>query len=242
VVVLDRFMAQRIEAKQVPPEKIVTLPPWSRDHLVSYDSGGRKRFRCEHGLDGKFVVMYSGNHSPCHPLQTLLEAANALRNRPDIAFCFVGGGTEFKTVQEFAKTHALENIKTIPYQPVACLSASLASADLHVVVMGNPFVGLVHPCKVYNIRALGIPYLYIGPVESHVSELEPTFSARHGDVRSVVTSIQHASREVIRRVDYRNNALHSQSNVVRRMTALLEEAGLAQSPTPSAVAINSDTP
>jgi hypothetical protein len=59
---------------------------------VRYDVDERERFRKAHGLDGKFVVMYSGNHSPCHPLTTLLEAARLLEPRRDIAFCFVGGG------------------------------------------------------------------------------------------------------------------------------------------------------
>src|SRR5207244_4284333 len=98
---------------------------------------GRKRFRHQHGLDRKVVVMYSGNHSPCHPLTTLLEAATRLRHRSDIAFCFVGGGSEFETVRRFAARHTLDNIVTVPYQPLDGLAASLSSADLHVVVMGD---------------------------------------------------------------------------------------------------------
>src|SRR5207247_1769976 len=112
---------------------------------------------------GKYVVMYSGNHSPCHPLTTVLDAADRLRDRRDIVLCFIGGGSQFHTVREHAARRSLENIVTIGYQPLEQLSASLSSADLHVVVMGDAFVGVVHPCKVYDIRALNIPYLYIGP-------------------------------------------------------------------------------
>ena len=100
IVTLDRFMAKRIEDKGVAAEQIVTIPPWSHDQVVRYDADGRERFRKEHGLDGKYVVMYSGNHSPCHPLTTLLEAARELRDRDDIAFCFVGGGSELETVRK----------------------------------------------------------------------------------------------------------------------------------------------
>ncbi len=98
VVALDRFMASRIAAKGVAPDKIAVVPPWSHDEVVRYDSEGRERFRREHGLDGKYVVMYSGNHSPCHPLTTLLEAARRMRDRGDVVFCFVGGGSEFQSV------------------------------------------------------------------------------------------------------------------------------------------------
>ena len=84
VVALDRFMAARIAAKGVAPETIAVVSPWSHDEVVRYDREGRERFRAEHGLDGKYVVMYSGNHSPCHPLTTLLEAARRLTDRADV--------------------------------------------------------------------------------------------------------------------------------------------------------------
>jgi glycosyltransferase involved in cell wall biosynthesis len=186
IVALDRFMASRIEEKGIPPTKILVLPPWPHDDMVQYDIQGRECFRKEHGLVGRYVVMYSGNHSPCHPLATLLEAAQRLGVRSDIVFCFIGGGSEFETVRRFATSHDLSNVVTIPYQPLDKLASSLSSADLHTVVMGDPFVGIVHPCKVYNIRRLGIPYLYIGPAESHISDLAPSYSARHGDVDEVV--------------------------------------------------------
>jgi glycosyltransferase involved in cell wall biosynthesis len=227
VVALDRFMARRIEEKGIPAGKIVTLPPWSHDQMVRYDADGRARFRKEHGLDGKYVVMYSGNHSPCHPLATLLEAARALRERADIAFCFIGGGSEFETVQHYARQHGLKNIATIPYQPLENLGASLSSADLHVVVMGDPFVGLVHPCKVYNIRTLGIPYLYIGPTDSHISEMVPTFAANQGDVKAVVRHIEHGARSGISRIPQEDQGAHGQKHLVGRMARTLEHAALA---------------
>lgn len=230
IVALDRFMAQRIEEKGVAPTKITILPPWSHDDVVRYDEGGRKRFRKEHGLDGKYVVMYSGNHSPCHPLATLLEAARRLREFSEIVFCFVGGGSGLEAVRRFAEQHTLENVVTIPYQPLDKLAASLSSADLHVVVMGDAFVGIVHPCKVYNIRTLGIPYLYIGPTESHISEMGPTFVANHGDVGAVVRHIRTAVESGMSRVSHPGEvAAHSQDHLVTKMTLALEGAAPASS-------------
>ena len=171
IVVLDRFMSERLTAKGVAREKVATAPPWAHDRMVCYDPLGRTAFRRRHGIEDKFVVMYSGNHSPCHPLDTLLGAAVRLAGRQDIAFCFVGGGSEYGKVQRFASERGLTNVVCLPYQPLDRLSASLSAADMHVVVMGDPFVGIVHPCKVYNILRLGIPFLYIGPAESHVTDL-----------------------------------------------------------------------
>jgi colanic acid biosynthesis glycosyl transferase WcaI len=188
VVVLDRFMRDRIVAKGVPASRIAILPPWAHADVVRYNRDGREQFRATHGLTDKFVVMYSGNHSPCHPLDTILEAARALGEDASVAFVFVGGGSEFRKV----KASGLPNVVCLPYQPLDTLSASLSAADLHLVVMGDPFVGIVHPCKVYNILSLGIPCLYVGPTPSHVSDLagDSLVCLRHGDVKGVVAHIR----------------------------------------------------
>lgn len=194
-VVLDRFMKERLRARGVNPSRITIVPPWAHSDVVSYSRTGREQFRARHRLDHKFVVMYSGNHSPCHPLETLMDAAYDLKDREDIAFCFIGGGSEQAKVKEFAQRLKLTNITILPYQPLNKLSDSLSAADLHVVVMGNPFVGIVHPCKVYNILAVGSPILYIGPEDSHITDLrhdmpkEQLLAASHGDKDQVVDHI-----------------------------------------------------
>lgn len=171
IIVLDRFMAQRLMAKGVPEKVIHTDAPWSHDDTLQWDAVARAKFRANHGLTDKFVVMYSGNHSPCHPLDTVLESALTLARDDRVAFLFVGGGSEFIKVKAFAKERGLTNITCLPYQPLDTLSASLSSADLHLVVMGPPFIGMIHPCKVYNLLALGLPFLAIGPQESHLTDL-----------------------------------------------------------------------
>ena len=201
-IVLDRFMRDRVLAKGVDSNVVSIVPPWSHDDTVSYSPQGRQKFRAAHNLTNKFVVMYSGNHSPCHPLDTLVRAALAMAPLNQYAFCFVGGGSEQAKVREFAERHELNNIVCLPYQPLDQLSDSLSAADLHVVVMGESFAGIVHPCKVYNIVNVGVPILYIGPEKSHIADLasdlgpHPLFGASHGDVDGVVQRIRHAAQTV----------------------------------------------
>lgn len=231
VVVLDRFMRERILAKGVPGHKINVIPPWAHDQAVHYDRAGREEFRRRHGLSGKFVVMYSGNHSPCHPLDTLLEAALRMRLREDIAFCFAGGGSEFGKVKTFAAERELKNVCCVPYQPLGELSASLSGADLHVIAMGDPFVGIVHPCKIYNVLRLGIPFLYIGPPHNHITELVPegaegqwAFLARQGDVEGVTRLIARAAElgPNTYEMEEKTGERFSQETLVSRMIAAIE--------------------
>jgi hypothetical protein len=190
-------MRDRITAKGIAPDKIAVIPPWSQDSDVRFDAVGREQFRQAHGLQDKFVVMYSGNHSPVHPLDTLMQAAERLKDDPSIAFCFVGGGSEFKRVQRWAEDGQRTNVQCLPYQPLAQLSASLSAADAHVAIMGGTMLGLVHPCKIYNILAVEAPVIYIGPKPSHVTEIldrlddeHPSIRVAHGEMAILVEQIQ----------------------------------------------------
>ena len=202
IVVLDRFAKLRLVAMAIPEEKIDVIAPWAHDDTVRFDEEGREAFRRAHNLAGKFVVMYAGNHSPCHPLDTVLRAAQELKARDDIVFVFAGGGSEQNKVREFADSNQLNNVLCLPYQPIEELSALLSAADLHVVLMGERFVGIVHPSKIYNILAIGSPFLYIGPTESHLGDIIPrlgdqelAFHANHGEADRVARLIVERAEE-----------------------------------------------
>jgi colanic acid biosynthesis glycosyl transferase WcaI len=142
----------------------------------------------------------------------------------------LGGGSEFEKVRRFAEAHDLTNIVQLPYQPLDELGAALSAADLQVVVMGDPFVGIVHPCKIYNILAIGGPVLYIGPEKSHIARIlfphvgtTIARSARHGAPDDVV---QHILDGIAGRLDDgRENQYglqFSRDVVLPRMVAMLE--------------------
>lgn len=244
IIALDRFMRDRIVAKGIASEKVVVLPPWSQDDHVRFDAAGRERFRAQHGLQDKFVVMYSGNHSPIHPLDTLLEAAKRLADEREIVFCFIGGGSEFQRVKQMAvearetsnaqpmtlNPQPLPNLLCLPYQPLDALSASLSAADVHVIVMGTAFVGLVHPCKIYNVLGVGAPVLYVGPRPSHVTEIAHAanreiriYSAAHGDWDGLVTQIRKARAESVSSTPRGSAPLQSQFSKETLLARLISE-------------------
>jgi glycosyltransferase involved in cell wall biosynthesis len=243
IIALDHFMQERIVAKGIAENSVAVLSPWAHDSTVSFDREGREAFRRQHNIDDSFVVMYAGNHSPCHPLDTLVEAARRLSNRSDIVFCFIGGGSEQQRVSDFATQHGLGNVVCLPYQPFDTLSASLSAADLHAVVMGDGFVGIVHPCKIYNILTIGSPFLYIGPTPSHVSEIAsdltakrnnnyPAYSAAAGDVDTVVTSILEGAKRKSADVSHCAPEVansFSRQTLLPRMIKLLQSQSVAES-------------
>ena len=240
IIALDRFMRDRIAAKGIAPGKVAVIPPWSLDGDVRFDAAGREQFRKAHGLQDKFVVMYSGNHSPVHPLDTLMAAAERLKDDKSIAFCFIGGGSEFRRVQRWAEEWGKAEsgkqkaeILCLPYQPLAQLSGSLSAADAHAVVMGDAMLGLVHPCKIYNILAVGAPVIYIGPKPSHVTEVldqiggdYPAIRVAHGAADILTEQIQDLQRKTAgsrRSLPTEVTAAFSKAVLLPELIAALEE-------------------
>lgn len=186
IVVLDRFMAQRVTALSLGVEgKLTIMPPWSHEEPQDNLPHEQNDFRREHGLADKFVVMYSGNHSPANPIATLLDAAESLAAEPRLVVMCIGGGAGKQDVERRIARGAT-NIRSLPYQPLSRLRYSLSAADVHVVSIGNDVVGIVHPCKVYGAMAVSRPILFLGPTPSHVSDLvgehDVGWQVAHGDV------------------------------------------------------------
>jgi glycosyltransferase involved in cell wall biosynthesis len=193
IVALDRFMAARLRKRGDFSHKLAIIPPWPHETFIEPISHADNAFRARHNLAGKFVIMYSGNHSPSNPLATLLEAAVRLKDDPGIVFMFVGGGIGKREVEEVIRNNELTNALSLPYQPLAELRYSLSAADVHVVALGENMVGIIHPCKVYGAMAVGRPILYFGPSPSHIADLLNRYSfgshVSHGDPQAAVNAI-----------------------------------------------------
>lgn len=172
VVVLDRFMRETMERKNPKAScAFHEMPPWPmEDHLERIEHSDNN-FRKEHGLDGKFVVMYSGNHAVVHPLGTILEAALRMQDCEDVVFMFIGGGAGKLEIDDAIERHSPKNIISLPYQPLNQIKFSLSAADLHVVSMGEKMVGIVHPCKFYGAMSLAKPILLLGPSDCHIGDV-----------------------------------------------------------------------
>lgn len=190
IVVLDRMMAERINRKRDVSAKLSILPPWPAQDpskLVPHDENP---FRAKYVADDRRVVMYSGNHGPSNPLDTILKAARMVTDDPRLLFMFIGGGIGKQEVDEAAGG----NIVSLPYQPRVELKNSLSAADVHIVTVGDAVPGIVHPSKVYGAMAVGRPILLVGPPENHVADImaehDIGWHVRHGDVDGAVAVLR----------------------------------------------------
>jgi glycosyltransferase involved in cell wall biosynthesis len=210
VVALDRVMARRLDAKRPVADKLVVVPPWPEEDGVEPVPHENNPFRRTHGLDGKTVIMYSGTLGPSNPVDTLLTAAERFEDDPRVVFLFVGGGTGMAEV----KARNRPNVRCLPYEPLERMRFSLSAGDVQVVSLGDSMVGIVHPCKVYGAMSTARPILFLGPTDSHVTDLlsESDFGwhVRHGDVGGAVQAVREivaADRRTLGRMGEQGRAL-----------------------------------
>lgn len=197
IVMMDRFMAERVAKKGVDVRsKTHIMPPWPHEEEVHRIPHDQNPFRAKHGLAGKFVIMYSGNHSPANPLTTLLDAAKQLEGDDRLVFMFIGGGGGKKEIDDRIAAGA-KNIRSLPYQPLSEIKYSLSAGDVHVVSIGDGVVGIVHPCKVYGAMSVSRPILLLGPDPCHVSDLiaehQIGWHIKHGDTPGALQSLNQAA-------------------------------------------------
>lgn len=170
IVVLGRFAKERLQAKGLPGEKISVLENWADPAQIGPIEPHENPFRNRNGLEGKFVVLYSGNMGLAHEFSTVLEAARTLRTDDRIVFLFVGGGARRKEVETFREKHGLGNISVLDYQDRGDLSYSLSAGDVFLVTLRPGCEGLVLPCKVYAGMAVARPMLFVGTADNDTAE------------------------------------------------------------------------
>ncbi len=197
VIVLDRFMQRTMLSKLNVRGKMVVIPPWAHEEHIEPVPHEQNPFRHRHGLDGKFVFMYSGNHGIALPLETFLRAAVTFKDDPRLAFVFIGDGVRKKEVEATIRDHGMHNMLSLPYQPLADLKYSLSAADVHLVTIDNRMIGIIHPCKIYGAMAVARPILFLGPRPSHITDLLDAHAfgvqVEHGDVEGMKAVIRRLS-------------------------------------------------
>lgn len=194
LVLISEAMATRIAAVGVPRERITVIENWTDDVTIQPLAAADNPLRAAWGLQGKFVVGYSGNLGRAHDWRTMLETAAQLRDRDDIRFVLIGGGRGMREFADAVKAQGLENVRFQPYQPREALAHSLSLPDLHWLTLQLALEGCIFPSKWYGILAAGRPALFIGDTDGEIAqrlrESGCGWAVAPGDVAAARTGIE----------------------------------------------------
>ncbi|MHB8533834.1 MAG: glycosyltransferase family 4 protein [Sulfuricaulis sp.] len=109
----------------------------------------------ELGLEGKFVASYFGTHGMAHHLETVLYAAQELRDHKEIVFLLVGDGAERNRLLKMREEMRLDNVIMVGQQPKEKMPYLWALSDVSMVLLKkSQLFKSVIPSKIFESMAM----------------------------------------------------------------------------------------
>ncbi|MFN6529198.1 glycosyltransferase family 4 protein [Nostoc sp. ChiSLP03a] len=155
-VIADGFRENLVN-KGVPVNKIVCIPNWVNVNFIRPLPKQSNSWISNHQLDGKFVVLYSGNIALTQGLETVIEAAVCLRHIKEIVFVIVGESRALQRLQEYCLSKGADNVLLLPLQPREKLPEMLAASDVGLIVQKHNVISFNMPSKIPLLLASGRP-------------------------------------------------------------------------------------
>jgi glycosyltransferase involved in cell wall biosynthesis len=200
---LERFLYRRADlvvvnspgfiehVRQRGARRIELVPNGAETSMFDPSNDGAD-FRSQHGLAGKFLVMYAGAHGMSNNLEVVLEAAALLANRPDITIVLLGDGKEKPRLQLRAAEMKLNNVLFI--QPLSKLEmpAALAAADACLAILKPiEMYKTTYPNKVFDYMAAGRPVILAidGVIRQVIEDADAGIPVPPGDPAALAHAI-----------------------------------------------------
>lgn len=159
VITIGEYMAQNLagqfDVKKTTLGKVAVIPIWADTDWLKPIAKEQNSFIAEHHLEGKFIVMYSGNIGATHDIETLLEAIRRMKDRPKLQFVIIGDGAKKQFVVDSKAKYGLDNLLVLAYVAQERLPFSLSAADIAVISMESGTEGYLVPSRIYSSLAVG---------------------------------------------------------------------------------------
>jgi colanic acid biosynthesis glycosyl transferase WcaI len=191
--------------------RIAVVTPAFQDHLIRYWQVPAERISVVEngvetelfrpcppailpGTEGKFVVCYIGTMGMAHGLETLIAAAELLREDfPQAVFLMIGEGAEKERIVELARARHLSNIIFLGQQPRDQIPAYIAGADVCLVMLKkSELFKTVMPTKLLEYMACEKPVVVAvdGQARKLVEESSSGVFVEPGDSQALANSIR----------------------------------------------------
>lgn len=191
LVVNSPAYVDHVRDKGVLAGRITLVPNGVETAMFDPEADGAE-VRREFGLGGRFVVLYAGAHGPANDLGIVLQAAERLRDRKDIAFVLIGDGKEKQNLVYQAEEMALPNVHFVPAQPKSRMPELLAAADVGLAILKDiPMFTTTYPNKVFDYMAAGRPTLLAvdGVIREVIEAAEGGIFVQPGDPKAMAEAV-----------------------------------------------------
>jgi len=203
-------MSHYLAEQNISTESLAVAHHWADASEILPIDPISNSLRLAWGLGQKFVIGYSGNFGRAHEFATVLDAAEHLKDVPDVVFLMIGEGQQRGFVEKEVARRRLSNVVMKPFQPVEQLSESLGAADVHLVSLKPSLEHCIVPSKFYGVLAAGRPTLFIGDPNGEIGTIvrgsQCGIATRPGEVKAFVNAILHLRKSNISRTAMGHNA------------------------------------
>jgi colanic acid biosynthesis glycosyl transferase WcaI len=162
-------MVERTQLKGVPVERAVLFPNWVDVEAIHPEETGTNSFRVELGLEGKILLLYSGNMGNKQGLELLAPLARFFEDDARVHFLFCGDGA-FRPQLENLVSH-MHNVTLLPLQPLERLNELLNAADIHLLPQRAGAADLVMPSKLTGMLSSGRPVIATADAGTQVAHV-----------------------------------------------------------------------
>ncbi len=114
----------------------------------------------EFGVTGRFVAAYVGTHGMAHGLDTVLRAAERLRDDPRVAFLLAGDGSQREQLVRQRDAMRLGNVFIVGQQPKERMPGIWALTDVSLVLLRKrqTFESVI-PSKIFEAMGMARPII-----------------------------------------------------------------------------------
>lgn len=134
IITLTPGIADLIIEKGINKNKIYCIPTGFNEEEF-LDSDIDKNVRLENGWENKFIVMYTGSHATSDNLDTMVKAAEYLKDNSNILFISYGEGDKRQGLMKYCDDKQLNNIKFLGLIPRTQVPSALYASDITIMCL-----------------------------------------------------------------------------------------------------------
>ncbi len=159
IVSVTRGFVPHIAARCGDAGKIAVFMNGADLSAFTRGDGGEEAKR-KYGLEGKFVAAYVGTHGMAHGLDTILDAAEILKDDPRFAFLMAGGGAEEARLRAERDRRQLDNVVMLGQRPKSEMPALWSATDASLILLKrSDTFKTVYPSKMSEAMAMECPVI-----------------------------------------------------------------------------------
>ncbi len=170
IAVITPSFAKNLISKGVPNSKLACISNWVDVDFVKPLPKENNPFRRAHGLEDKFVVLYSGNIARTQGVRTIIRTAQQMGHNPIIQFVIVGESQQLSELSTLCDDLNVTNVLLLPFVSEAEFPEMLAAADVSLIMQKKNVVGFNMPSKTQKIMASGRAIIASVPRQGSAAE------------------------------------------------------------------------